>query len=57
MAMIESFFPTRIYRAEFAEEAGGRLIAELDAACRSIAADDVAGRRWSKKHGYPGYTS
>jgi uncharacterized protein (TIGR02466 family) len=56
MAMIESFFPTRIYRAELAEEAGV-LIDELDAACRSIAADDRAGQRWSTKHGFPGYTS
>jgi uncharacterized protein (TIGR02466 family) len=57
MRTIESFFPTRIYRADLAEEAGGRLVGELDAACRSIAEDDLAGRRWSRKHGYPGYTS
>jgi uncharacterized protein (TIGR02466 family) len=57
MAVIESFFPTRIYRAELAEEGGGALIEELDAACRSVAEDDRAGQRWSRKHGYPGYTS
>jgi uncharacterized protein (TIGR02466 family) len=56
MATIESLFATRIYRAELAEEAGG-LVGDLDAACRSIAQDDAAGRRWSKRHGYPGYTS
>jgi uncharacterized protein (TIGR02466 family) len=57
MATIESFFATRIYRAELAEEGGDRLIGDLDAACRSIAEDDRAGQRWSRKHGYPGYTS
>ena len=54
MVEIESFFATRIYRAELEE---GGLVAELDAACRSIAEDDRAGQRWSQKHGYPGYTS
>jgi uncharacterized protein (TIGR02466 family) len=54
MAAIESFFATRIYRAELGDE---MLIGDLDAACRSIAEDDAAGRRWSEKHGYPGYTS
>ena len=33
------------------------LIAALDHACRSLAEDDRAGRRWSKDHGYRGYTS
>src|SRR5215216_6591622 len=55
MAAIESFFATRIYRAELGE-AGG-LVAKLDAACRSIAEDDRAGQRWSEKNRYPGYTS
>ena len=54
MAEIESFFPTRIYRAELED---GGLVAELDAACRSIAEDDRAGQRWSERNGYPGYTS
>lgn len=56
MATIESYFATRIYRAELSE-CGPDLVTELDAACRSIAQDDVAGQRWSAKHGYPGYTS
>ena len=56
MTAIETFFPTRIYRAELG--AGeGRLVGDLDAACRSVAADDAAGQRWSAKNGYPGYTS
>ncbi len=33
------------------------LLAELEEACRSLAADDEAGRRWSREHGYRGYTS
>jgi uncharacterized protein (TIGR02466 family) len=57
MASIESFFVTRLYRAEIEEADGGDLVRELDAACRSIAEDDVAGQRWSRKNGYPGYTS
>lgn len=56
MASVDSFFATRIYRGEYAEP-GDALVEELDRACRSIAADDAAGQRWSKKHGYPGYTS
>src|SRR3954451_7923630 len=54
MVEIESFFATRIYRVELED---GGLLAELAAACRSIAEDDRAGQRWSQKHGYPGYTS
>jgi uncharacterized protein (TIGR02466 family) len=57
MASIDAHFVTKIYRAELTEEDAGRLNAELDAACRSIAEDDAAGRRWCRKHGYPGYTS
>ena len=56
MAVIETLFVTRLYRAEVGT-AGDRLNAELDGACRSIAQDDEAGQRWSRKHGYPGYTS
>ena len=33
------------------------LIAELEAACRALAQEDGAGRRWSSEHGYRGYTS
>lgn len=53
---VDIFFVTKIYRAELADT-GGDLVGELDAACRSIAQDDIAGQRWSAKHGYPGYTS
>lgn len=50
----EPLFVTKLYRAEMEDET---LLADLDAACRSVAADDAAGRRWSKRNGYPGYTS
>src|ERR671912_900979 len=56
MPTVDALFVTKLYRAELADD-GGRLGADLDAACRSIAADDVAGRRWSRRNGYPGYTS
>lgn len=34
-----------------------RLLAELEEACRALAEEDGAGRRWSRAHGYRGYTS
>jgi uncharacterized protein (TIGR02466 family) len=33
------------------------LVDELEEACRALAAEDAAGRRWSREHGYRGYTS
>lgn len=33
------------------------FVAALDTACRQLAVDDGAGRRWSREHGYRGYTS
>lgn len=33
------------------------LIEGLDQACRGLAEEDGAGRRWSRDHGYRGYTS
>jgi uncharacterized protein (TIGR02466 family) len=49
-----SLFATRFYEASLGDDA---LVAELDEACRALAADDEAGRRWSRDHGYRGYTS
>jgi uncharacterized protein (TIGR02466 family) len=55
MSQITTHFPTHIYRADEATPA--TLNAELEVACLSLARDDLAGIRWSEKHGYPGYTS
>jgi uncharacterized protein (TIGR02466 family) len=49
-----SLFATRFYEADLAAPA---LLAELEDACRAIAGQDAAGRRWSRDHGYRGYTS
>jgi uncharacterized protein (TIGR02466 family) len=51
---IRSLFATRFYEGMLAEAA---LIEELEDACLALAAEDEAGRRWSKAHGYRGYTS
>ncbi len=50
---VRSLFATRLYEAELAEPA---LLAELAHSIRSLAADDTAGRGWSRDHHYPGYT-
>ena len=51
---VRSLFSTLFYQAslEWPE-----LLAGLDQACRALAAEDRAGRRWSVEHGYRGYTS
>ncbi|MEA3064594.1 MAG: hypothetical protein QOJ27_1040 [Sphingomonadales bacterium] len=49
-----ALFATRFYESGLGD---GRLVAELDEACRALAAEDGAGRRWSREHGYRGYTS
>ncbi|WP_394648538.1 TIGR02466 family protein [uncultured Sphingomonas sp.] len=47
-------FPTLFYDADVNDAA---LLADLDASCRALAEEDTAGKRWSKAHGYRGYTS
>lgn len=54
MSEILSLFPTRLYRAEF-DDPG--LVTDLADAARALALDDVAGQKWCRKNGYPGYTS
>ena len=49
-----SLFATRFYHGELADLA---LVAELEEACLELAREDGAGRRWSREHGYRGYTS
>jgi len=51
---VRSLFATRFYEDRLADAA---FVAELEAACRSLAEEDEAGRRWSREHGYRGYTS
>ncbi len=52
--MIRDLFVTRLYEAELGDEA---LLGELARSVRSLAADDRAGQRWAREHGYKGYTS
>lgn len=52
--MSRSLFVTRLYEAAI-EDRG--LLDGLAASIRAFANDDGAGRRWSRDHGYRGYTS
>jgi uncharacterized protein (TIGR02466 family) len=47
-------FSSLFYEGELGDDA---FVAELEDACRSLAEEDEAGRRWSREHGYRGYTS
>ncbi len=49
-----ALFPTLLYSADIASP---QLLADLAQSIRSLAADDKAGQRWSREHGYKGYTS
>jgi uncharacterized protein (TIGR02466 family) len=51
---VTSLFATRLYQGQLDDAA---LVAELEQSCFSLAAEDGAGRGWSKAHGYRGYTS
>ena len=53
-AMMRSLFATKLYEAKIGDRT---LLAELAHSIRSLAADDQAGRRWSREHRYSGYTS
>jgi uncharacterized protein (TIGR02466 family) len=58
MSQVRSLFATQIYEASLADAPGfDALNAELEAACRMLGAEDLAGRAWCKEHGYGGYTS
>src|SRR5260221_14642200 len=50
-AMSESLFVPRLYKGRIAPPEG------LEKTCLAIAAEDKAGQRWSRSHGYGGYTS
>lgn len=51
---VRSLFPTLFYEETIDDAA---LLEELEASVRAFAMDDTAGKRWSKEHGYRGYTS
>jgi uncharacterized protein (TIGR02466 family) len=51
---IESLFVSSLYRAQISARG---LNAALAKTCVAIAAEDKAGQRWAKVHGYKGYTS
>lgn len=52
--MTRKLFATQLYEAELSDE---RLLEQLAHSIRSLAADDAAGRRWSREQRYAGYTS
>jgi uncharacterized protein (TIGR02466 family) len=52
--MVRTLFVTQLYEAEIAHDG---LLYQLDRSVRTLAEDDLAGRQWSKDHGYAGYTS
>lgn len=51
MSKSESLFVTRLYHGRIAPPR------DLAGTCLAIAAEDTAGQRWSRRHGYGGYTS
>jgi uncharacterized protein (TIGR02466 family) len=57
MASIDTLFVSKLYRASLTGPGAKRLLADLEAASLSVAADDSAGQRWCEEHAYPGYTS
>jgi len=53
--MSESLFVTKLYKSRIAKPRDWTR--DLEKNCLSIAAEDKAGQRWSRQHGYGGYTS
>ncbi len=49
--MSDALFVTRLYRGRIA------VARDLEKTCLGVAAEDRAGQRWAKQHGYGGYTS
>jgi uncharacterized protein (TIGR02466 family) len=52
--MLRQLFTTPVYEGQLDDPA---LVADLERSVRALAADDTAGRRWAREHGYRGYTS
>ena len=51
---VRNLFASPLYQANIGDPA---LLADLAHSIRTFAIDDGAGRRWSRDHGYKGYTS
>ena len=51
---MKRLFVTHLYEERVGD---GELLGDLARSIRSIAEDDGAGQRWSREHGYAGYTS
>ena len=51
---VRDLFVTRLYEAELGD---AEMLADLAHSIRSLARDDAAGRQWSRRHNYPGFTS
>jgi len=56
-AAVRDLFVTRLYEASLAGSGFAGFRQELADACDMLAAEDQAGRRWCRAHGYGGYTS
>jgi uncharacterized protein (TIGR02466 family) len=56
-ARVEHLFVTPVYRSALGGRGADGLRAELVEAAQSLAAEDRAGQRWCREHGYKGYTS
>ncbi|HUG45989.1 MAG TPA: TIGR02466 family protein [Sphingomicrobium sp.] len=50
---VRRLFPTLLYEAELDQG----LLGDLAHSIRTLASDDKAGKKWSRDHDYPGYTS
>ena len=57
MSAIRDLFVTHLYEASLAGPDFPVFRDELEVAASMLATEDKAGRRWSKAHGYGGYTS
>ncbi len=51
---VRTLFATHFYEADIGTP---DLLKELEESCRLFAAEDGAGKAWSREHGYKGYTS
>ena len=53
MTNFQTLFATRLYQTRLSP----RRNAMLEKTCLGLAAEDKAGRKWAREHGYGGYTS